>query len=293
MWALALVWGASYLFIKVGLEDFEPAFLVFARLALAGLVLVPLAARAGALTGIRERWRFVVVLAAIQVVVPFLLITYGEEHVASGLTGVLIASAPIFTALLAFAGFGPRVVGWNLVGVLVGIVGVGLLFGSDLTGSQDLVIGGLMIVLAAFGYSVGALYLRARFDGVASLGVAAASMGTSAVLTLPLALFQLPDHAPEPAPLASLLALGVLGTGLAFAIFYTLISTVGAAKASIVAYLAPGFALLYGSLLLDEPITVGAVVGLVLILAGSWLAASGRAPWRRREVAPVPVRTAA
>src|SRR3712207_2930661 len=171
MWALALVWGASYLFIKVGLEDFEPGFLVFARLLLAGLVLVPLAARAGALTGIRERWRFVVVLAAIQVVVPFLLITYGEEHVASGLTGVLIASAPIFTALLAFAGFGPRVEGWNLVGVLVGIVGVALLFGSDLTGSQDLVIGGLMIVLAAFGYSVGALYLRARFEGVASLGV--------------------------------------------------------------------------------------------------------------------------
>ena len=293
MWVLALVWGASYLFIKVGLEGFEPGFLVFARLLLAGLVLVPLAARAGALAGIRERWRPVVVLAVIQVVVPFLLITYGEEHVASGLTGVLIASAPIFTALLAFAGFGPRVVGWNLAGVLVGIVGVALLFGSDLTGSRDLVVGGLMIVLAAFGYSVGALYLRARFDGVASLGVAAASMSTSAVLTLPLAVVQAPTQAPELAPLASVLALGVLGTGVAFGIFYTLIAEVGAAKASIVAYLAPGFALLYGALLLDEPVTGGAVVGLVLILAGSWLAASGRAPWRRRQPVPVPVRTPA
>src|SRR4051794_1523888 len=128
MWALALVWGASYLFIKVGLDDFDPGFLVFARLALAAAVLVPLAARAGAFAGIRERWRVVFVLAAIQVVVPFLLITTGEQHVASGLTGVLIASSPIFTALLSFAGFGPRVAGWNLAGVLLGIVGVVLLF---------------------------------------------------------------------------------------------------------------------------------------------------------------------
>ena len=293
MWALALLWGASYLFIKVGLDDFEPGFLVFSRLALAALVLVPLASRAGAFAGIRERWRFVVVLATIQVVIPFMLITTGEEHVASGLTGVLIASAPIFTALLSFAGFGPRVAGWNLAGVLLGIVGVALLFGADLTGSKDLVIGGLMIVLAAFGYSVGALYLRARFDGIASLGVAAASMTASAVLTLPLALLQLPDHTPALAPVASVAALGVLGTGIAFGIFYTLITTVGAAKASIVAYLAPGFSLVYGALLLDEQITASAVGGLVLILAGSWLAASGRAPWRRRAVAPLPVRSAA
>jgi drug/metabolite transporter (DMT)-like permease len=177
--------------------------------------------------------------------------------------------------------------------VLLGIVGVGLLFGADLTGSQDLLIGGLMIVLAAFGYSVGALYLRARFDGVASLGVAAASMSMSAVLTLPLALLQLPDHTPGFDSVASVAALGVLGTGIAFGIFYTLIATVGAAKASIVAYLAPGFSLVYGALVLDEAITVSAVCGLVLILAGSWLAASGRAPWRRRAPAAVPVRTAA
>jgi drug/metabolite transporter (DMT)-like permease len=293
MWGLALLWGASYLFIKVGLEDFEPGFLVFARLALAALVLVPLAARAGAFAGLRERWRFVVVLAAIQVVVPFLLITSGEEHVASGLTGVLIASAPIFTALLSFAGFGPRVAGWNLAGVVLGLVGVAVLFGADLTGSQDLVLGGLMIVLAAFGYSVGALYLRARFDGVAALGVAAASMTTSALLTLPLAVVQAPGHTPQLDAVASVAALGILGTGIAFGIFYTLIATVGAAKASIVAYLAPGFALVYGALVLDETITISAVGGLVLILAGSWLAATGRAPWRRRGVAAVPVRSAA
>jgi drug/metabolite transporter (DMT)-like permease len=293
MWALALVWGASYLFIKVGLDDFDPGFLVFARLALAAAVLVPLAGRARAFAGIRERWRFLVVLAAVQVVAPFLLITTGEQHVASGLTGVLIASSPIFTALLSYAGFGPRVSGWNLGGVVLGILGVVLLFSADLTGSKDLVIGGLMIIVASLGYSVGALYLRARFGDVASLGIAAASMTMSALLTLPLAIVQAPDHMPALKSAASVAALGILGTGVAFGIYYTLISTVGAAKASLVAYLAPGFALAYGAVALGEDITASAIGGLVLILAGSWLAASGRAPWRRRSGAAVPVRAQA
>ena len=119
-------------------------------------------------------------------------------------------------------------------------------------------------------------------------------MATSAVLTLPLAApADCPTTRPALDSVASVVVLGVLGTGIAFGIFYTLIATVGAAKASIVAYLAPGFSLAYGALLLDEAITVGAVCGLVLILAGSWLAASGRAPWRRRAPAPVPVRSAA
>jgi drug/metabolite transporter (DMT)-like permease len=287
MWALALVWGASYLFIKYGLEDLEPGFLVFARLALGAAVLVPLAARAGALAGIRERLKPVIGLALLSIVIPFLLITYGERHIASSLTGILIASSPIFTALLSFAGFGPRVAGWSLAGVVLGILGVAMLFGVDLTGSTDALVGGLMVIGAALGYAVGALYLRANFSGVASLGIAAASTATSALLMLPLAAVQAPAAVPGLRATGAVVVLGVLGTGLAFAIFYELIATVGAAKASLVAYLAPGFALAYGALLLDEPITAGAVGGLVLILAGSWMAASGRAPWRRRVAVPV------
>src|SRR5918997_170237 len=99
MWALALVWGASYLFIKVGLEAVEPVFLVWIRLALAGLVLLPLAIKSGALAGLGEVKGPLLLLAVVQVSAPFLLITFGEEHIASSLTGILVASAPIFTAL--------------------------------------------------------------------------------------------------------------------------------------------------------------------------------------------------
>jgi drug/metabolite transporter (DMT)-like permease len=286
MWALALVWGASYLFIKLGLEDLDPAFLVFVRLALGAAVLVPLAHRAGALAALGGRWRAVAVLAAVQVVVPFLLITYGEQHIASSLTGILVASAPIFTALLVLAGFGDeaRIAPWNLGGIAVGLVGVGLLFGVDLTGSTDELLGGGMVVLAGLGYAVGALAVRRHFAGVPSLGVAAGSMALSALLTLPIGLTQLPAQAPSLGAAAAVGVLGVFGTGVAFLLFYTLIATVGAAKASVVAYLAPGFALFYGALFLDEPVTVGGAGGLALILAGCWLAAEGRPPWRPKPV---------
>jgi drug/metabolite transporter (DMT)-like permease len=162
-----------------------------------------------------------------------------------------------------------------------------MLFGVDLTGSTEMIVGGLTIVLAAFGYAVGALYLRSRFDGVASLGVAAASMAMSAVLVIPLAAVQVPAAVPGFTATAAVLALGILGTGLAFAIFYELITSVGAAKASVVSYLTPGFALAYGSVFLDEAISAGAIGGLALILAGSWMAGTGRAPWRRRVAVPV------
>jgi len=290
LWALALLWGASYLFIKVALEDLHPVFIVFARLVLAALVLVPLALRLGGLPELAARWRAVLVLAVIQVVVPFLLITFGEEHVASGLTGVLIASAPIFAALLGMAGFGAeRTSGWSLAGVVVGIGGVVLLFGADLTGSSGLVLGGAMILLAALGYSAGAIYLRNALSATQPIAVAAATMTASAALLAPGALLTLPDAAPALKVTGAIVALGLLGTGIAFAIFYHLIATVGAHKASLVAYLAPGFSLVYGATLLDERVTAAAVAGLVLILAGSYSAAQGRPPWKPRATpAPAP-----
>lgn len=289
MWALALVWGGSYLFIKVGLESTEPVFLVWIRLVLAAAVLIPLAARAGAFTGLSAVKGPLLVLSLVQVVVPFLLITFGEIHIASSLTGILVAAAPIFTALLGMAGFGAdRISGWNLGGVLVGLSGVTLLFGVDLTGDSKALIGGLMVLLASFGYAIGAIYLRKRFSDFAPLGLAASSMATSAlVLTVP-AMFFLPAAVPDLDSAASILALGILGTGVAFGLFYRLIAEVGAAKSSVVAYLAPAFALFYGATLLSEPVTLGAALGLTLILAGSWTAAEGRPPWQRRRIAAAP-----
>ena len=288
---LAGLWGASYLFIKVALEDgMPPLFIVFARIALGAVVLVPLALRAGALRALRGLTEPILFMAVVQVVVPFLLITYGERHIASSLAGILVSAAPIFTALIAARyDDDERPHGIAIAGVVMGIVGVVLLFGVDLSGDADALAGGLMVLLATVGYAIGSLYLKHRLQGVPAVGIAASTMVAGALVLAPFALVALPSHAPSLESAVSLLALGAGGTGIAFAIYYTLITEIGPGRASLVAYIAPGFAVLYGVALLSEPLTAGAVLGLALILAGSWIAAEGRLPGQARatQVAPL------
>jgi drug/metabolite transporter (DMT)-like permease len=282
---LSSFWGASYLFIKIGLRDLSPAMIVFARTALAALVLLAVASRLGGLRPVLARPGPVLVLVLVQVAGPFLLITVGEQHIASSLTGILVASAPIFTALLAvWVDHEERSHGLALAGVVIGMVGVGLLLGVDTGGGTAALVGGLMVVLAGFGYAVGGFYLKRRLADLPPVGVGAATMVVSALLTAPFGLASAPGSLPGAGPVAAVAALGVVGTGFAFWIFYTLISTVGPAKASLVAYVAPGFAVIYGVTLLGESFTAATLAGLVLIVGGSWLAAEGRLPRRRAAV---------
>jgi drug/metabolite transporter (DMT)-like permease len=284
---LAAVWGASYLFIKVALEDVFTAWsIVSIRTALAALVLVPLAAKLGVLGSIRGRLGPIVVLSLVQVAGPLTLIGLGEEHIASSLTGILVATAPIFTFLLAFVLSGEqRDSAGALVGVAIGIVGVGMLLGVDAGGESGAIAGGLMVILAAFGYAVAAWYLKRNLSGVEPVATVAGTQVVAALVTLPLGLTHIPDAAPSLEAVASLLTLGVLCTGIAFVIFHTLVRTDGPSRASLVGYIAPVFSIFYGVTLLDESFTAWTAAGLVLILGGSWLAAGGKLPARRRDVA--------
>jgi drug/metabolite transporter (DMT)-like permease len=277
---LSSFWGASYMFIKIGLEDgLSAPAIVFWRTALAAAVLLPAAARMGALADLRSRLAPVVVLAAVQVAAPFLLITFGERHIPSSLAGILVATAPIFTFLLAFAiDQEERASGVRLIGVAVGIAGVGLLLGVDTSGTTAALVGGVMIILASLGYALGSYYIKRRFRAVQPVGLVAATMAASALMTAPLAALDLPAHAPGAGSIAAVSALGVVGTGIAFVMFYELIGTMGPARASLVAYIAPGFAVLYGVALLGESFTVATALGLVLIVVGSSVAAQGRLP---------------
>jgi drug/metabolite transporter (DMT)-like permease len=280
---LGAIWGASYLFIKIGLRDLSPSMVAFLRIALAALVLLPIAASRGALSGVRSRLPWLAVLGAVQVAGPFVLISAGEEEIPSSLAGILVASAPLFTALLAFwFDDQERSQGLRLGGVLIGFGGVALLLGLDLSGSG--LLGGLAVVLASLGYAIGGFIVKNRLGGLAPLGMSASVMAVSTIFLLPPALLTAPDAVPGLGPAAAVLALGVVGTGVAFVIFYVLISSVGPARAFLVTYLAPGFAVAYGALLLSEQVTVGTWAGLALILSGSWLAAEGRLPWRPRVV---------
>jgi drug/metabolite transporter (DMT)-like permease len=290
MGGAAAVWGASYMFIKLALDDFSEGAIVCIRTALGAAVLLTLAKRWGALGALRGRWLTVGGVGLAQVTVPFLLITFGENHIDSQLAGILVSSAPIFTALLAL-GFdhAERAHGWGAVGIVVGMLGVVALFGLDLSGSGDQIVGGLMILLASLGYAIGAMLQKHKLPGAPPVAIAGGQMAVAALLTLPLALTALPDHVPSFKAAGGLVVLGVAGTGIAFLWFYTLLREIGPARASIISYIAPGFSVFYGVVLLGESFSVGAVAGLALILAGSWLAVQGRLPsWARRGVPPAP-----
>jgi len=277
--ALAALWGASYLFIKVALEDLSPAMIVFSRTALAALVLLPFALATGALAGLRARAGAVGALALLQIAAPFALITVGERYISSSLTGILVASAPIFTALLApLLDDGERSGGLRLVGVALGIVGVGVLLGLDSGDGPLALVGGLMVVVAGGCYALAGFYFKRRFADVAPVGaVTVAMVAAAAMLAVPAALTA-PTAVPQAITLGAIAALGVGGTGIAFVIFYTLLGTVGPARTSLVAYIAPGFAVIYGVTLLGERFTLATLAGLALIIGGSWLAAGGRMP---------------
>jgi drug/metabolite transporter (DMT)-like permease len=288
--ALAALWGASYLFIKVALDDLSPAGIVFTRTALAALVLLPFAIKSGGMAPLWRRAPGIAALAAIQVAGPFLLISAGEQHIASSLAGILVASAPIFTAILAtWLDQTERLSTNGIAGVAVGILGVALLLGVDVEGSG--LAGGLMVVLASVGYALGGFGLKRYFKGYQPLALVAGTMTASAVMTLPLFLIDLPDHVALDTA-GAMAALGLGGTGIAFVIYYTLNHAIGPTRTSLVAYVAPVFAVVYGVTLLDESFGATTALGIVLIVGGSWLAARAparvpveAAPARQAEVA--------
>jgi drug/metabolite transporter (DMT)-like permease len=286
---LAAIWGASFMFIEIGLRELSPAMVAWSRIVLAAVVLVAFAAAAGTLRGLGSRWAMLAVLAGAQVAGPFLLISAGQQEISSSLAAILISSAPLFTALLATRlDQEERSHGLRLVGVILGFLGVMALLGLDLSGSRDALLGGFAVLLAALGYAVGGFLVKLRFSDAPPIGVAAWVMVASSVWLAPAAIASAPPQVPGTGTIAAIIALGVVGTGLAFAIYYQLFARVGPARTFIVTYLIPGFAVVYGATLLDESISVATILGLLLILAGSWLAVEGRVPGRVRRSASEP-----
>ncbi len=272
--ALSAIWGSSYLFIALALDDVGPFFLVLARIAGAALILLPVTWRLRAT--LAGRWRYLPVVAIPQVALPFVLISAGEQHIDSGLAGTLVATAPLWMVVLGpvLALGRPGLLG--LGGTLVGLLGVGILLGGIGAGRSVHVGGAAMVVGAAVSYAVGATLVRRYLAGVNPVVLTGATMATATVLLLPPGLVDLPAGMPAATPVASLAMLAVVCTAGAFVLYNRLIATVGPQRASLVAYLAPVFAVAYGALFLDESVGPGTLVGLGLILLGSW--ACGRTP---------------
>jgi drug/metabolite transporter (DMT)-like permease len=249
------------------------------------------AASRGQLGGLRRRWRAVALLALVQQAAPMLLIAVGEQRIASGLAGTLVAVTPLWGGLLAPALGGPRPTRAGWTGLLVGLGGVALLLGATTDGAA--VVGAVLVLLAALGYAVGAAWTARRFPDVPRLGLLAGVLSCSALLLVPPVLLDPPSRLPTLEGVAAIAVLGLAGTGAAFVLMYWLIAEVGPERTTLVTYLAPVFAVGYGVLLLGEPLTSSAVGGLVLVVGGAYLA--GRRPRATPdlpEAAPVPLAAA-
>jgi len=275
--AVSFLWGFVYLLIKIVGEEVSAFPLTFSRALLSVLILVPLAQRRGTLLPLRDRFGALVVLALLDVAGPFVLVAVGERTVPSSLAGMLVASVPIFVALLALRfDHSERVGGVRLVGLLIGIVGVGLLLGVQAANDGEQLLGAGMILLASLLYASASLYYRRAFAGADAIGVTAwVFVITAAILVVP-AIATAPSEVPSLGTLAALLALGTLCSAVVFVLWYQLIDEVGAGRATVVTYVNPAIAVLLGVLLLDESLTAGAVAGLVLIVGGCYLSTGGR-----------------
>jgi drug/metabolite transporter (DMT)-like permease len=277
--AVALLWGVPYLFIKVAVAEVPPVTVVFARVALAAALLGPVAARRGALRGLRGRLPQLALLALLEITIPFLLISMGEQRITSSLAGLLIASMPLFVALLALR-FDPaeRVTGARLLGLLVGIAGVAALLGIDLGGDLGQVAGGAMVLLATLCYATSTLLVKRAFSDVPMLGVVTVATAISALLLAPFALALTPARLPSLNVALALAGLGVLCTAAGLLAYFALIVEAGPSRAAVITYMNPAVAVALGVAVLGEPLTGAILAGFALIIAGSWLSTRPPAP---------------
>jgi drug/metabolite transporter (DMT)-like permease len=276
--AASVIWGMPYLFIKIAVDGgLTPGFVAWSRVTLAALVLLPIAWKSGALRNLPMRWLALFALA--EIAIPFPLIGFGEQRVSSSLAAILIAALPLVIAFLALRfDDGERPTPARLFGMLIGLGGVVALVGIDVGGRGSELFGAGAVLLATVGYAVGPLVVKRHLSHVDPLGPVTAAMAIASIMLLPFGVAGFPSDAPPDDALASVAVLGVVCSALAFLVFFRLIGEVGPSRATVVTYVNPIVALALGMAVLGEQVTGGAVGGLLLILAGSWLATDGRLP---------------
>ncbi|MGD9996871.1 MAG: DMT family transporter [Ilumatobacteraceae bacterium] len=272
--AMAGIWGVPYFFIRVAVEHLSPPVIVFGRTSIAAIVLVVLAHRADAIRPALAQWRPVLAFAILEMAIPWILLTHAEEHLASGLAALIIASVPVVGAIAAFLlGERSALSPVRVVGIVLGLSGVALLVGRDLasdTAPPWYSVAEVLIVVVC--YATAPFIAARRLPAVPSLGVIGVSLAIVSIIYAPIAALSLPDTAPPAKAVLSVLGLAVVCTGLAFVLFFRLIAEIGPARAGLITFANPVVAIALGALFLDERITVAIVGGFLLVIAGCWCA---------------------
>ncbi len=270
------LWGIPYLFISIAVDPedgFTPAIVVFLRTAIGAAILLPWALRQKSLMPAIRGIKYVIPYAFLEMIIPWILIGTAEQKISSGLAGLLVASVPIWATIFASIK-GDKTV-WHhkrLFGLVIGFIGLLLVVGIEsIKGSSD-PLSIAMVLVASIGYAYAVMFVQSGLPGVSGVAINAIAMVFTSIFYLPFVLTQWPSHFISSDAILAVTALGVFSTGIAFAIFFSLLPIIGVARASLVTYLNTAFAVVLGVIILSEPLTIGMILGLPLVLIGSYYA---------------------
>jgi len=279
--AMCIIWGLPYLLIRVAVRDLSPATVVFARTAIGAILLLPVAISRGVLPELKGRIRWLLFFTAVELTIPWLLLTDAEKH----LTGLLVAAVPLVGVLLArISGQAEHMTTRRWVGLGVGIAGVASLVGLQV--GEINMTSVLEIFVVAVGYATGPLILSTRLATVPSIAVVSVSLSITAVIYAPFAVASHP-HDVHAKVVWSVVGLAVVCTAIAFLVFFALIAEVGPTRSTVITYVNPAVAIALGVAVLGEHLTAGMIVGFPLVLIGSVLATSKSAAAASTDAVPM------
>ncbi len=274
---LAALWGASFLFMRMGIADFGPVALAAVRVAGAALCLLPIVALRGQFAALRTAWRPIALVGLTNSALPFILFGYATLSITGGLAAIFNAAVPLFGALIAWLWLHERLNRSRVVGLVIGLLGVLELAWSNINievgfrpGGSGLAIAACLLATLFYGFS--ANYAKRRLDGVPPLAVAAGSQGFAALFLLVPALFWWPAVPPSLRSWNAVAALAIACTGVAYILYFRLITHLGASKAITVTFLIPAFGVAWGAWFLDEKVTAAMLLGCATIVLGTALA---------------------
>ncbi|HWJ63829.1 MAG TPA: DMT family transporter [Acidimicrobiales bacterium] len=274
--AMSLIWGLPYLLISISVESLAPATVVAGRTGIAALLLLPLAIHQGSLKVALRFWPWILAFAVIEMGIPFILLGHAEQTLPSGLTGLLVATVPLFGAIVAYVlGDHHALTRTRILGLFVGVAGVALVVGAAGGDGEIRLLNVAEVLVVAVCYAIAPFITDRKLTEVPGIGLAALALGMVSVAYLvPAALTQ--DETPTGRSIGALVALAVICTGIAFVVFFALIREVGPAQATVITFVNPIVALALGVVVLDEHLSWGQLLGLPVVLAGCWLAAGKR-----------------
>ena len=271
---LAAIWGASFMFMRIGSPEFGPVLFMAMRTLIASMLLLPLLLFFRQHTGLKKYWGKLLIVGAFNTAIPFVLFGYATLTLSAGLTSILNTTTPMFGAVIAYLWFKDKLSLTTITGLVLGFTGVYLLMSDKLSapdtaaGESEILLPILAAMAAAFCYALSANFTKRYLSDIKPLAQATGSQLAATVLLLPLCLFFLPQEMPSPLAISSVVMLGIVCTGFAYVIFFRLIAGLGPAKAMSVTYLIPVFGVFWGALFLDETVTGSMLLGGGCILAG-------------------------